>query len=481
MSLKAELDAFRSEFMAQVPPEIREAMVRADMELAASGIARRALKAGDRAPDFNLPDARGGHVRLKDLLATGPVVLSFYRGGWCPYCNLELRALQQALPEITHLGAKLVAVSPQTPDESLSTTEKNALSFSVLSDIGSTTAKAFGIAYDLAEELRPIYRRSGHALPEKNGDDSWVLPIPATYVIDTDGTIALAFVDVDYRNRLEPAEILTALQSLSKNTKENIMQTLRDDYFNAYRSLKLTRDAEGVLVAQFHSNGGPFTFTAQDHTEFVDAFYRIAQDRANKIVILTGAGGEFIPGIDFASFGNVADPGVWSQIHDEGVQIVENIANIRVPVIAAVEGRAHVHSEYALLASVIVAAEGATFQDVPPLRRRVLCPATESLPTWSYRAGAGRAEAFLLNPQPMTAAVAHQWGVVAEVVPNGKALSRAQELARQYLKAPEVTRRNTRVHFIQPLKERLVREVGYGLSLEGASAAALVKSMQAKS
>jgi peroxiredoxin len=215
MSLKAELDAFRSEFMAQVPPEIREAMVRADMELAASGIARRALKAGDRAPDFNLPDARGGYVRLKDLLATGPVVLSFYRGGWCPYCNLELWALQHILPEITRLGAKLVAVSPQTPDESLSTTEKNALSFSVLSDIGSTTAKAFGIAYDLAEELRPIYGRSGHALPEKNGDDSWVLPIPATYVIDTDGTIALAFVDVDYRNRLEPVEILTALQSLS--------------------------------------------------------------------------------------------------------------------------------------------------------------------------------------------------------------------------------------------------------------------------
>ena len=93
---------------------------------------------------------------------------------------------------------------------------------------------------------------------------------------------------------------------------------------------------------------------------------------------------------------------------------------------------------------------------------------------------AGRAEAFLLNPQPLTAANAHQWGVVAEVVPNGKALSRAQELAEQYLKVPEVTRRNTRIHFMQPLKERIVREVGYGLSLEGASAADLVKSMQAR-
>jgi len=100
------------------------------------------------------------------------------------------------------------------------------------------------------------------------------------------------------------------------------MQRHQDDYLAEYRSLKLTRDSEGVLVAEFHSNHGPFTFTAQDHTEFVDAFYRIAQDRANKIVILTGAGGDFIPYIDFSSFGNVADPAAWSQVHDEGVQIV---------------------------------------------------------------------------------------------------------------------------------------------------------------
>lgn len=216
MSLKAELDAFRADFMAQAPAEIREAMSRADMELAASGILDRGLKAGDKVPDFRLPEARGGFVRLKDLLAKGPVVLSFYRGGWCPYCNLELRALQKALPEIAGLGAQLVAISPQTPDESLSTAEKNELAFCVLSDVGSVTAKAFGIAFDLAEELRPIYARSGHALPDKNGDESWVLPIPATYVIDSDGTIALAFRDVDYRNRLEPAEIIAALRAIAK-------------------------------------------------------------------------------------------------------------------------------------------------------------------------------------------------------------------------------------------------------------------------
>jgi enoyl-CoA hydratase/carnithine racemase len=252
------------------------------------------------------------------------------------------------------------------------------------------------------------------------------------------------------------------------------------DYFAAYRSLKLMRNTNGVLVAKFHTGGGPFTFTAQDHTEFVDAFYRIAQDRANKIVILTGAGGDFIPNIDFSSFGNVADPGVWSQVHDEGIQILENLANIRVPVIAAIEGRAYVHSEYALLASVIVAAEGATFHDVPHFAGGIV-PGDGIFTAWSHRAGAGRAEAFLLNPQPLTAHTAHQWGVVAEVVPNGRALNRARELAEVYLKVPEVTRRNTRVHFIQPLKERIVREVGYGLALEGASAADLVKSMRAQS
>jgi enoyl-CoA hydratase/carnithine racemase len=265
-----------------------------------------------------------------------------------------------------------------------------------------------------------------------------------------------------------------------KTDRKSDMHTTQPAYFSAYRSVKMTRDAAGVLVVEFHTNGGPLTFTAQDHTDFVDAFYRIAQDRANKIVILTGTAGEFIPSIDFSSFGNVADPEIWSQVHDEGVQILENLANIRVPVIAAIEGQANVHSEYALMADVIVAGEGATFNDLPHFAGGIV-PGDGIFTTWSYRAGAGRAEAFLLNPQPLTARTAHEWGVVAEVVPNGKALARARELASVYLKAPDVTRRNTRAHFIQPLKERIVREVGYGLSLEGASAADLVKSMQSKS
>jgi enoyl-CoA hydratase/carnithine racemase len=257
------------------------------------------------------------------------------------------------------------------------------------------------------------------------------------------------------------------------------MTTTQPKYFAAYRSLKLSRDAQGVLLVEFHTNGGPLIFTARDHTEFVDGFYRIAQDRANSIVILTGTHGEFIPDIDFSSFGNVADPAIWSQVHDEGVQLLENLANIRAPVIAAVEGHANVHSEYALLANVIVAGEGATFNDVPHFAGGIV-PGDGIFTIWSYRAGAGRAEAFLLNRKPLTAHTAQEWGVVAEVVSNGQALARARELAKLYLRAPQVTRRNTRTHFIQPLKERIVREVGYGLSLEGASAADLVKSMHTK-
>src|SRR2546428_10242526 len=133
----------------------------------------------------------------------------------------------------------------------------------------------------------------------------------------------------------------------SKNREENAMQ-IQDDYFAAYRTMKLTRDANGVLIVEFHSNGGPCTFSAQHHTEVVDAFHRIAQDRANKIVILTGAGRDIINWVDWASFGNVADPGIWSQIHYEGTQVLENIAKITVPGTAAIEGRAHIHSDHSL-------------------------------------------------------------------------------------------------------------------------------------
>lgn len=248
-------------------------------------------------------------------------------------------------------------------------------------------------------------------------------------------------------------------------------------YFSKYAHLRMTRDASGVLLVEMHTDGGPIRFDANDHEHFVDAFYEIGRDRDNKIVILTGVG-DYMAEIDFSSFGNVADANVFSKVHDEGTQILENIANIRVPLIAAIEGRAHVHSEYALLANAIVAGKGATFHDLPHFAGGIV-PGDGIFTMWAHRAGPGRAEAFLLDPRPVTASEAAAWGVVNYLVDDGGAVAKARELAALYLKQPEVTRRNTRIHFIQPLKEKIVREVGYGLALEGASASALVQQMMA--
>ncbi len=249
-------------------------------------------------------------------------------------------------------------------------------------------------------------------------------------------------------------------------------------YFTRYPTIRFTRDADGILTMALHTDGGPLTFTAQDHERFVDAFYEVSRDRANSVVILTGTGGDFIPGIDFGSFGDVSDPDAWSRVHDEGTQILENIANIRVPMIFALEGRAHVHAEYGLLADLIVAGEGATFNDLPHFAGGII-PGDGVFTLWSHYVGPGRARAMLLDPKPLPAREAMALGVVAEVVPDGSALDRATAIARGWLTRPALTRRNTRIHFVQPIKERIVREVGYGLALEGASAAALVKQMRA--
>lgn len=214
MGLSQELTAFREQFLGSQPEAITATMARTGTELATSGVVESALKAGDRLPACQLPNATGKIVDVRALLAQGPVVLAFYRGAWCPYCNLELRALQQALPEMQALGATLVAISPQTPDASLSTAEKNELAFEVLSDVGNQFARACGLVFTLANELRPIYTGFGIDVPAHNGDDTFELPLPATYIVAQDGSIAHAFVDADYTLRMEPAEIIAALQKL---------------------------------------------------------------------------------------------------------------------------------------------------------------------------------------------------------------------------------------------------------------------------
>lgn len=189
-------------------------MDRAGLELADSGLADLARTVGDPAPRFTLPSATGTTVALDDLLAEGPVVLTFYRGAWCPYCNLALRTLQQHHPDITARGARLVAVSPQIPDESLTLTEKHGLAFDVLSDLGSDTAKQYGLAFDLPDDLAAAYDKLGLDLQRVNDGHPRTLPLPATYVIDRDGVIRWAFVDTDYTTRAEPADIIAALDAI---------------------------------------------------------------------------------------------------------------------------------------------------------------------------------------------------------------------------------------------------------------------------
>ncbi len=216
MNLTENLQQLQTEIEAKLPEDAKAKMQKSVVDLADSGMVNNSLKVGEKVPEFSLQNAVGKTVDLKSLLGKNPLVISFYRGGWCPYCNMELRGLQKYLPQITELGAKLIAISPETPDNSLSTTEKNELTFEVLSDVGNQIAKQFGLVFQLPEELRPIYQSFGIDLPAYNGDESFELPIPGTYVIDTDGTVTHAFVDPDYTKRLDPEEIINVLKKVKK-------------------------------------------------------------------------------------------------------------------------------------------------------------------------------------------------------------------------------------------------------------------------
>ena len=210
-SLTEQLAAFKAGFKQRAAPERVALMETATADLKSTGIESQALQAGSVAPDLTLPDALNQPLRLSTLWQRGPLVLIFYRGGWCPYCNLELRAWQQHLPALKHMGAQLVAVSPQTPNNSLSTAEKNELAFPVLSDSSLQAATAFGVAFEMSPELIELYSRVGNDLPVLNGNGRWVLPVPATYVIDRNGRVVYAHVKADYRERAEPTDVLKAV------------------------------------------------------------------------------------------------------------------------------------------------------------------------------------------------------------------------------------------------------------------------------
>ena len=216
MSLKEQLAEYRAGWYKRVPPERQAIMQRHIDQLRHGVIARTMLKVGDRAPAIVLNDAKGEIVDVAALLKKGPVIVTFYRGGWCPYCNLELKAYQQALPEIKSAGASLVAISPEQPDETLSTAEKNALAFEVLSDVGQKVGRAFGLVYEFTEELKTAYQGFGLDIPARNGrPGEWALPVSATYVINSDGLIIYAYTDPDYRDRADPREVLKVLTKSS--------------------------------------------------------------------------------------------------------------------------------------------------------------------------------------------------------------------------------------------------------------------------
>jgi peroxiredoxin len=214
MSIATKLTAIKQSALKKAPPHIIDTLASAISKLEASGLTTSALQVGQQIPEFNLPDATGNIVSSATLLAKGPLLISFYRGGWCPYCNVELRALQRHINEFQRTGVTLVAISPEMPDHSLSTQEKAGLQYPVLSDVGNQLARKFGIVYQLDETLSSIYQKLGVDLEAQNGGKAIELPVPATYLVDSKGIIRNAFIDVDYTKRLEPTMALSWIDAL---------------------------------------------------------------------------------------------------------------------------------------------------------------------------------------------------------------------------------------------------------------------------
>jgi len=212
MSLKQMILDLQEESLPDIPPEILRTMLEATQELMDTGIAAKAVQVGELAPTFVLSNTDGENISLDALLAQGPVVLNFYRGAWCPYCQLELKALNDALPAMQALGASLLSISPNVVEKSIEFAEKNPFDFDFLSDVDNRVAKTYRLVFTLAEKLRPIYANFGIDLPAFDGNEHFELPMPATYVVGTDGTIAAGFVNEDYTRRMEPADIIACLE-----------------------------------------------------------------------------------------------------------------------------------------------------------------------------------------------------------------------------------------------------------------------------
>jgi peroxiredoxin len=214
MSVKEQLEQAKAGFIAKVPAEAQVEIFRHIKEQQQSGIVF-GLNEGDKAPNFTLTNPIGEQITLYDELAKGPVVLTFYRGSWCPYCNIQLRAYQHVLSEIQKHGGQLIAVSPQSPDNSLSQMEKEELTFQVLSDPNGRVAESYNLMFELPDYLQNTFKNTlKRDLAEFNKIDRWVLPVPATYIIDKEGIVRRAHVNPDFMKRMEPQEIIDQLKKL---------------------------------------------------------------------------------------------------------------------------------------------------------------------------------------------------------------------------------------------------------------------------
>jgi peroxiredoxin len=211
VSLSTQLEELTAKLRAMVPAERLATVDRTIEELIRTGVAQQAVKVADSAPGFELADGDGMLWRSEDLLRNGPLVVVFYRGRWCAYCNTQLLALQEVHSQIAAMGASLVAISPQTPKHSYLTRDMHKLGFPVLSDAGNVVAKRFGLVYRVPADLQKLYESIMTRLPGYNGDQSWELPLAATYIVQPSGQISYARVDADWRVRPEPEEILENL------------------------------------------------------------------------------------------------------------------------------------------------------------------------------------------------------------------------------------------------------------------------------